>query len=227
MCALGTAKVLVSIAVVTGVLAAAVPVLASLGGGEEFDAMKVHVEAPAEVPETSKADAEYNLGVKAYNAGNQSYATGWFRKAAEDGSAPGQSHLGLAYEMGLGTGKDYKAAVKWYSLAAAQNDKDARLGLGRVYAHGGHGMTRDDATAAKWFRLAADQGVPEAQYALGLLYRAGRGVAKDDGEAYFWLALASKALDGAMKTRDAVAKHLPDDRLQSLRERLLQWKPVE
>ena len=205
----------------------ALPAAASLGGADEFDAIKIRIEKPEEIPEASKADAEYNLGVKFYNAGNKASATGWFRKAAEHGSVQGQSRLGLAYEMALGVRKDYREALKWYGLAAAQKDKDARWGLGRVYAHGGHGVKRDDTVAAKWIRLSAEQDVAEAQYALGLLYRAGRGVSRDDGEAYFWLALGSKTLDSAMKARDEVAKRLTDGQLQSIRLRLLQWKPVE
>jgi TPR repeat protein len=217
---------LAALAAMSFILVAPFPAQASLDPTQEFNAMQVRVEKPGEIPVASKADAEYNLGVKYYNAGDKTLATGWFRKAAEHGEVQGQSHLGLAYELGLGVGKDYKEALKWYGLAAAQGDKDARCGLGRLYAHG-QGAKRDDAVAAKWFRLAAGQGQPEAQYALGLFYQSGRGVEKDGGEAYFWLALASKALDGAMKARDAVAKHLTEEQLQSLRMRLLQWKPVD
>lgn len=205
---------------------AALPAVASLETEDEFNGMKIVVEKPEEIPEASKADAEYNLGVKYFNAGNAVLAAGWFRKAAEHGEVQGQSHLGLACEMGLGVKKDYKEAIKWYSLAAAQNDHDSWLGLGRLYAHG-RGVKRDDVIAAKWFRLAADHGMPHAQYALGLFYHAGRGVQRDEGEAYFWLALASKTFDSAMKTRDEVAKLLPDSRLQAIRLRLLQWKPME
>ena len=42
----------------------------------------------------------------------------------------------------------------------------------------------------KWYRKAAEQGVSNAQVNLGIAYANGRGVPKDEMEAYKWSLLA-------------------------------------
>ena len=42
----------------------------------------------------------------------------------------------------------------------------------------------------KWYRKAADQGFAEAQTNLGVMYGTGRGVVKDEVEAYKWHLLS-------------------------------------
>jgi TPR repeat protein len=56
-------------------------------------------------------------------------AVAWFRKAAEQGDAYGQRHLGICLAQGLGVTKDYSEARKWLTLAAGQNDPKARYQL--------------------------------------------------------------------------------------------------
>lgn len=208
----------------------AAPAIAATGGDTiGFSALNAApASKPEPIPESSKADAAYNIGVKYYSGSNGyiSSAVEWFRNAAELGSAKGQYRLGAAYDRGEGIKKDYAAALKWYSLAAKQNDKDAQGGLGGLYANG-HGVKRDPAEAAKWYKLAAPRDVVRAQYGLGLLYLAGHGLAQDYVEAYFWLALAARYIDTAMEKRDEAAKHLTQEKLQAVRQRLKEWKPAE
>jgi len=49
----------------------------------------------------------------------------------------------------------------------------------------------DAAGAADWYRKAADKGIPAAQGNLALIYEAGRGVKRDDGEAQGWYRKAA------------------------------------
>jgi len=53
-------------------------------------------------------------------------AAKWYRKAAERGSALGQSNLGHAYFTGQGVAKDEIEAYKWWLLAKAQGNENAK-----------------------------------------------------------------------------------------------------
>ena len=81
---------------------------------------------------------------------------------AEQGEAKAQHNLGVMYRIGHGVPQDYKAALKWFRLAAEQGLAKAQGNLGQMYDEG-KGVPRNEETAAKWYRLAADQGNIEAQ----------------------------------------------------------------
>ena len=51
----------------------------------------------------------------------------WFRQAAEQGFAEGQTALGVMYALGQGVEADLVQANKWLALAAAQGDADAQV----------------------------------------------------------------------------------------------------
>lgn len=55
-----------------------------------------------------------------------------------------------------------------------------------------------------WFRLAAEQGTAYAQYNLGVAYFTGRGIPKDDIQAYAWVNLA---VDEITENLNAKEKH--------------------
>jgi len=52
--------------------------------------------------------------------------------------------------------------VKWYTLAAEQENAAAQYNLGNMYSKG-QGVPQDDKTAVKWYRIAAEQGDDGAQ----------------------------------------------------------------
>ncbi len=60
-------------------------------------------------------------------------AAKWFRKAAEQNNAEGQTALGHAYATGEGVDKDPIEAVKWYRKAAIQNSAEAQNYLDSSY----------------------------------------------------------------------------------------------
>ena len=70
--------------------------------------------------------------------------------------------LGAMYNNERGLPLDYKTALKWFRLAADQEDASAQFIVGLMYDKG-KGVPRNEETAAKWYRLAADQGNIEAQ----------------------------------------------------------------
>jgi|CZKK01.1.fsa_nt_gi TPR repeat protein len=84
---------------------------------------------------------------------------------------------------------------------AGRGDPAAENALGLLYAAGDEkqGINRDESDAARWFTKAAEHGNVPAQSKLGSLYWGGRGVAKDDNQAYFWTVLARANGDDASK----------------------------
>ena len=114
--------------------------------------------------------------------------------------------------------QDYKEAVKWYRLAAAQGNASAQFNLGLMYKDG-RGVTQDDKEAVKWYRLASAQGHVDAQYNLGFMYKDGRGVTQDYASAHMWWNLASSAgdADGA-KNRDIVAKLMTPQQIEKAQD---------
>ena len=76
----------------------------------------------------------------------------WPRRGA--GICTGEYSLGVAYEKGQGVPQDYREAVKWYRLAAAQGNELAQVNLG-VMSTKGRGVGQDFVRAHMWFNLAA------------------------------------------------------------------------
>ena len=85
----------------------------------------------------------------------------WCRKAAEQGYAVAQYHLGFMYATGRGVPKDDAQAVEWYRKAAEQGDADAQGSLGFMYAEG-RGVPKDLVQAHVWFSLSSIQGLKYA-----------------------------------------------------------------
>jgi TPR repeat protein len=79
---------------------------------------------------------------------------------ASQGEAYAQYNLGLMYDNGQGVPQDYKAAVKWYSLAAEQGHAFAQYNLGVSYTNG-EGVIQDNVYAHMWFNIAASSGDSE------------------------------------------------------------------
>ena len=73
--------------------------------------------------------------------------------------------VGKCYDDGIGVEQDYAEAMKWFRIAADEDDYDAQFEIGKCY-HEGKGVEKDMAEAVKWYRLAADQGSPRAEEAL-------------------------------------------------------------
>jgi len=112
-------------------------------------------------------------------------------KAAMSGNSTAQCEVGRCYASGEGVNKDFQEAVKWFRMAAEQNDKQAQFNLGACYAFG-HGVTQNNNEAVKWYRLAAEKGSAEAQSNLGWCFINGTGVVKDFTEAARLFKLAAE-----------------------------------
>lgn len=73
---------------------------------------------------------------------------------AQRGDPDAQYYVGKAYEQGIGTHKDMKQALLWYSKAAQQNQYKAQYKLGNLYEYG-TGVKQDIRRAMEWYKLAA------------------------------------------------------------------------
>jgi hypothetical protein len=109
---------------------------------------------------------------------------------------------------------------------ADRDDPAAENALGLLYAAGDEkqGIRRDESDAARWFTKAAEHGSVPAQSKLGSLYWGGRGVAKDDSQAYFWTVLARANGDDASKAlAPFIATRLTPAQRAAVEQRAEQW----
>jgi TPR repeat protein len=116
------------------------------------------------------------------------------RREAQRGNAKSMGLLGLMYEKGRGTARDYGEALKWLQRGAQKGDAAAQNNLGFLYLKGA-GTKKDAALALKWFAKAAEQGLASAQENLGLIYGGGEGIPKDYSKAFGWFKKAAEQND--------------------------------
>ena len=60
-------------------------------------------------------------------------AAKWFRKAADQGNADAQCHLGKMYTEGRGVVQSDEEGERWFKLAAEQGNFEAQFNLGEDY----------------------------------------------------------------------------------------------
>lgn len=77
-------------------------------------------------------------------------AVEWYRKAAEQGNASGQYHLGNMYALGEGIEKDFVKALYWFGRAAENNHLPAVRFLANAYKTGSAGLAIDLDRAKLW-----------------------------------------------------------------------------
>jgi|GEM_PF-4774588 len=156
--------------------------------------------------------ADYQAGLNAYKQGDYAMAMKLLRMAAEKDTtrAPHcQYYVGLMYENGDGTQKDYIEAAKWYSRAAAEGQIDAQLHLAYLFREG-KGLPVSLAQAGFWFRKAAEMGNLRAQKELAGMCLEGIGVDRNAVEAAKWFHKVAEKGDVAsqVKLGDLCAKGL-------------------
>ena len=76
--------------------------------------------------ERGNAAAMHNLAVLEADRGNSVSAADWFLKAANRGLTDSQFNLAVLYYRGVGVERDMAESYKWFSLAAARGDRDAK-----------------------------------------------------------------------------------------------------
>jgi len=154
---------------------------------------------------------------------NDSRAAYWYRKAADQGNAIAERHLGDMY-VGVadenneytswGVEQDTTKGIEWLTKAANQGDVDAQISLGMEYEQG-PAEVRDQEQAAKWYLKAAERGNELGERDLGEMYAKGLGVPRDYVRAYRLLSLAAaKEAPNASEERDQLESIMTPAQLQ-------------
>jgi uncharacterized protein len=120
----------------------------------------------------------HTAAAEAYFAGDYALAMKLYTPLAEKDDAEAQFNLGVMNQLGQGTDKNDKAAVKWFEKSAALGNPEAQVKLGEMY-HEGKGVEKNSKTAAELYAKAADAGSPAAMNNLAYLYYLGEGVKQD------------------------------------------------
>ena len=117
----------------------------------------------------------------------------WYCKAAGQGNANAQYHLGLlsGRPKTKGIRGDPAQALAWLRKSAEQGNPQAQFMLASLYERGERGFVEEDQEQASlWygkaiggFRKAADRGDADALFALAQAYEKGYGVARDGAQA--------------------------------------------
>jgi len=88
------------------------------------------------------------------------------------GDSTAQFDVAQMYQYGLGIPKNAEEAIRYYRLAAAQQELPAEYNLGLMYLQG-DGITANHQLGLDWLNDAAFKGNPYAQYALARIYEQG------------------------------------------------------
>jgi uncharacterized protein len=106
------------------------------------------------------------------------------------------------------------------SQSSRSGQTNAQYNLAHMYEQG-QGLPVDYAqpAVASWYRRAADQGYVAAQGSLRIPFATGRGVRRDDVQAYKWFALA-----GATANRDLVAARMTPRQIDEAEELVRTWQ---
>ena len=130
-------------------------------------------------------------------------------KAAEQGDADSQFHLGLLYTLGDGVPKDDSKCIQLYTKAAEQGHVSAQAMLGFIHRKG-IGVPKNPTAAIKYYTMAAEQGHAEAQHDLGHIHWKGEFGSVDHVKAYAWASTSNDhGFQPAKKVLDEITRLMP------------------
>jgi TPR repeat protein len=153
----------------------------------------VLVAALASLAPVACAD-ELSDGIAAVRKKDYYNAVRLLMPLAQAGNAQAQLQVGDLYYHGHGVKESDEEALRWYEQAARQGLSQAQFQAGNMYAYGLGTSAGDldvDRKAALYYFEAARQGHRDAQYGLAILILAGKGVERDEAEAYKWMKRAA------------------------------------
>lgn len=170
--------------------------------------------------ELGNISVQYTLG-QIYATGNHvtkdlERAAYWYRRVAENASSgegkadlleglisanrpqtwqdikgTAQYNLGVMYLNGMGIAQDTTEGLSWLKKAAGNGNRDALLGLARIYLKGLYGVTPDKTEAFAWVIKLANRGDAQGQYNAGIMYYRGIGTPQDKNAAVNWFLKAA------------------------------------
>jgi TPR repeat protein len=101
---------------------------------------------------------------------NYGKALEWYQKAADLDMTEAFYHLGVCYEIGMGTTPDLTKALANYEKASAKGYAPADFKLAVIYLNGAEGVTQDAEKGMRHLNAAADTGLTVALKELGAMY---------------------------------------------------------
>lgn len=150
--------------------------------------------APKEVSlsRNAQTEAQFNMGVRAYDAGDYKTAYQTWLPLARKGDLAAQRNVAHLLRRGLGVPKNPKRAFRLYRRAAESGLSSAQVNLAFLYRTG-EGTKRNQREAVYWFLRAARAGQSEAQFQLGRMLETGNGLKRNLTKAViYYLAAASQ-----------------------------------
>jgi TPR repeat protein len=155
--------------------------------------------------------AQFNLANLYYDgrgvSRDKKQAARWYTAAAQGGHARAQFYLAQMYIDGEGVDENEETGLSWYQKAADQGLPEAQHELGRRLIFGDD-IAADPARGTDLVLKAAEQKYVKAQILIADCYWKGRGLAKNQIEAYVWAAQARELAKGRDVKR---AEDLYDD----------------
>jgi TPR repeat protein len=122
-------------------------------------------------------------------------SVGELKLRAEEGDASAQDKLAESYLSSF----YFTEATKWFLAAAEKGVVNSQWRLGQIYVGGKSGFPQrssavpaDPKQGVRWLKKAAYVGHTAAQIDLARCYEVGKGVTKDNAEAYKWFGIAAK-----------------------------------
>lgn len=137
-------------------------------------------------------NAQFSYALHCHDTQKYEEAFNWFSKAAQQGHADAQHHLGIYYHLGnIEQIQNNDMSFFWFHLAAKQGHVRAYNNVGYFYEFG-IGIRQSYEEAVKWYTLSAEEGNPRGQYNLGRCYSKGIGIPQSLELAVKWYALAAQ-----------------------------------
>lgn len=171
--------------------------------------------------------ADFSAGLDAYNRGEWELAASELKPIADSGDDRAQFLIGTLYASGEGVEASMAEALRYYRLAAEQDNGEAQAALAFTYRVG-NGVQQSYDEAVKWYREAADRSIGDAQFNLGSLYAAGKGVPKSYVQAYKWFSLAAAhGVEEAVVALFFSMENLSEDQIAEALRLATEWKPKE
>ena len=116
----------------------------------------------------------------------------WLQRAADAADAEGLYLLGLCYDQGRGTEKNFDRASECWQKSAALNHAPALVTLGMAYANGYGGLEKNMEKAVENYGQAALLEDARGYYCMAVCYDQGKGVAKDASKAVAYARRAAE-----------------------------------
>ena len=143
--------------------------------------------------------AQYNLANLYYDgrgvSRDKKQAARWYTAAAQGNHGKSQFYLAQMYFDGDGIDEDKEAGFAWLQKASDQGSPEAQYELGRRLVFGDD-VAADPTKGADLVLKAAEQGYAKAQIEMAMCYWKGRGVAKNQIEAYVWASMGKENARG-------------------------------